>query len=139
MNPDGVQIPSTPDPSKQDPKQLMEQVARLTRQLTVERQQAAATLAQDRLKCKAEMDKLRQTTWQHSKDLGDQNSALLQALGRAKAENDELQKKIMMLELRLGNGAREDLPRVQAEPAATIAVTPSSPALGGEEIPLPPR
>jgi hypothetical protein len=140
MNPDGVPIPKTPDPSKEDPKALMEQIARLTRQLTAERQQAAATLAQNLQKCKAEMDKLRQTTYQHVKDVENQRSALLQSLGMLKAENDEFQRKIAILEHRLGNGVRDEVPRVQAEPAATIAVTPSSPTLGGEEIPqLPPR
>lgn len=138
MNPQGVPLPSVPDPSKADPKDLMEQIRTLSQQVIRERQESTRQLQSERAKCKAEMDKLRQTTYQHGRDLDSQNSALLQSLGRLKEENDDLKKQLLTLQLR-GNG---DLPRTQAQPIdpfATMPVLPQAPSLGGEEIPTQPR
>lgn len=131
MNPEGVPVPQQPEPLKDDPQVLKVEIMRLTRQIQAERQAAAQMLAGERVKSKAEMDKLRQATSQHGRDLENQNSALLQSLGRMKAENDELQRKVMMLEVQ---GA-QTLPRVQAEPTSTVAVALATPALSGEAIP----
>jgi len=137
MNPDGITIPAVPDPAKHDPKELMEQIGRLNQQIVRERQDATKRLNDGMAKCKVEMDKLRQTTYQHGKDLDNQNSALLQSLGRLKEENDDLKKQILTLQLQRGNG------EVRAQPTespVTVPVVPQSPSLGGEEIPhLPPR
>lgn len=140
MNPQGVPLPSVPDPSKADPKDLMEQIRTLSQQVIRERQEATRLLQGERAKCKAEMDKLRQTTYQHGRDLESQNSALLQSLGRLKEENDDLKKQLLTLQLRGSNGA--EIPRSQAQPidpSATMPVLPQTPSLGGEEIPTQPR
>lgn len=131
MNPEGTPIPTPIDQSKDDPQVLRAEILRLSRQLQAERQAAAQTLASERNKWRAEMDKLRQATSQHGKDLENQNSALLQSLGRMKAENDELQRTIMRLEVR----GTQEVPRVQAEPTSTVPVMPTSPSLSGEAIP----
>ncbi len=131
MNPEGVPLPPQIEQTKDDPALLRAEIMKLSRQLQAERQASAQTLAVDRIKCKTEMDKLRQATYQHAKDLDNQNSALLQSLGRMKAENDELQKTIMRLELR----GTQEIPRVQAEPTSTLPVMPTSPSLSGEAIP----
>jgi chromatin segregation and condensation protein Rec8/ScpA/Scc1 (kleisin family) len=133
MNPEGVPI-QQPEPPKDDPQALKVEIMRLTRQIQAERQASAQTLATERAKGKAEMDKLRQATSQHGRDLENQNSALLQSLGRMKAENDELQRKVMMLEVQ-STQAVQTVPRVQAEPTSTVAVLPQVPALSGEAIP----
>lgn len=130
MNPEGVVVPQQPEPLKDDPQALKVEIMRLARQIQSERQAAAQTLSAERAKSKAEMDKLRQATGQHGRDLENQNSALLQSLGRMKAENDELQKKIMMLEIQ-GQAPH----RVQAEPTSTVPVALGMPVLGGEAIP----
>lgn len=133
MNPEGTPIPQQPEPLKDDPQVLKNEIIRLTRQIQAERQATAQTLASDRAKCKAEMDKLRQATSQHGRDLENQNSALLQSLGRMKAENDELQRKVMMLEVQ--SAQTQAIPRVQAEPTSTVAVALQAPSLSGEAIP----
>lgn len=130
MNPEGLPVPQQPEPLKDDPQVLKSEIMRLARQIQSERQAAAQTLSGERSKAKADMDKLRQATGQHGRDLENQNSALLQSLGRMKAENDELQKRIMMLEIQ-GQSPH----RVQAEPTSTVAVALVSPMLGGESIP----
>lgn len=131
MNPDGVPLPQPIEQSKDDPQALRAEIMKLSRQLQAERQAAAQTLASERAKWKTEMDKLRQATYYHVKDIENQNSALLQSLGRMKAENDELQKTIMRLEIR----GTQEIPRVTAEPTSTVPVTPTSPLLSGEAIP----
>lgn len=133
MIPEGVAIPQ-PEPLKDDPQALKVEIMRLTRQIQTERQATAQTLGAERAKSKAEMDKLRQATSQHGRDLENQNSALLQSLGRMKAENDELQRKVMMLEVQSAQST-QTLPRVQAEPTSTVAVALATPALSGEAIP----
>lgn len=134
MNSEGVAIPSASDPAKEDPKVLLKQIGELNRTLLSERQAAAQALANEKFKQQAEMTKLRQSTSQHRSDLENQNSALLQSLGRLKEENDQLKKEILTMQLRT---AQADTPRVQAEPASTVAVAvvPHSPSLGGEAIP----
>lgn len=132
MNPEGVPVPQQPEPLKDDPQALKSEIMRLTRQIQSERQASAQTLAAERAKSKAEMDKLRQATGQHGRDLENQNSALLQSLGRMKAENDLLQKQIMMLEIQ---GTQTQVPRVQAEPTSTVQIALATPSLSGEAIP----
>lgn len=135
MAPEGSALPAVSDPAKEDPRVLASQVARLNQQLLSERQAAAQTLASERFKCNTEMNKLRATTGQHVKDLENQNSALLQSLGRLKQENDQLQREIWALQSR---GSQETT-RVQAEPTSSVPVLPPGPPLSGQEIPLPPR
>ncbi len=130
MNPEGVPLPQ--QPASEDPAALKTEVTRLQRQLLSERQASTQTLATERAKCKAEMDKLRQSTYQHGRDLENQNQALLQSLGRMKAENDELQKRIYQLEAR----ATQEAGRSIAEPTSTVPVLgPQPPALSGGAIP----
>lgn len=133
MNPEGVPVPLQPEPLKDDPQVLKEKIIQLTRQIQSERQAAAQTLASAQAKSRAEMDKLRQATGQHGRDLENQNSALLQSLGRMKAETDELQKRIMMLEIQGSQG--QPIARVQAEPTSTVPIALGAPALSGEAIP----
>lgn len=136
MNPDGVPIPTAPHAPKEDPRLLQDQIDRLTRQLAIDRQTAVQTLTNERAKCKAEMDKLRDSTYRHGKDLKSQNEALLQSLGRLKEENDELREKLLTLQLK----ASSEAPRAIAEPLSTVPVMPSSPTLSGDAIPtMPPR
>lgn len=141
MNTDGVTIPSAPDPSKANPKDLLQQIGQLNQQLIRERQEATRKYTESQTRCKAEMDRLRQTTYQHGKDLENQVSVLLQSLGRMKEENDELKRQILTLQLQGSNGiARAQAQPVDgAAPPATVAISPQAPSLGGEEIPLPPR
>lgn len=139
MNQDGVTLPSAPDPMKANPKDLLQEIGRLNQQLIRERQDSTRRLTESQAKCKGEMDRLRQTTFQHGKDLENQNSALLMSLGRLKEENDELKRQILTLQLQGSNGvARAQAQPVDAPPA-TVAISPQAPSLGGEEIPLPPR
>lgn len=139
MNPEGTKLPSPADPSKSDPKELLEQIRNLNQQLTRVRQESTRQISESQAKCKAEMDKLRQTTHQHGQDLQNQNSALLQSLGRMKAENDDLTRQLIVLQARAGNGEVARGSASPADSASTVAVLPQAPALGGESIPMPPR
>ena len=133
MNPEGTALPSPQDLLKLEKPELIEQILRLSQQVVRERQDASRRSNDERAKCKQEMDRLRQTTHQHGQDLTNQNSALLQSLGRMKAENDELLRKLIMLEARGPEPAR-----VQAQPsdpAPTIPLSTQAPALSGESVP----
>jgi cell division protein FtsB len=132
MNPEGVPLPQ--QPASEDPVALKAEVSRLTRQILAERQSSGQTITAERAKWKAEMDKLRQSTYQHGRDLENQNQALLQSLGRMKAENDELQKRIYQLEARV----TQDNGRSVAEAVPTLPVLgPTPPVLQGGAIPTP--
>lgn len=139
MNLEGVAIPAVPDPSKSDPKALIEQISRLNQQLVRERQESTRRMTESQAKCKAEMDKLRQTTYQHGRDLENQNSALLQSLGRLKEENDELKRQLLTMQLQGSNGQPARAQAQPVDPATTMPVVSQTPALGGEDVPLPPR
>lgn len=130
MNPEGVPLPA--QPASEDPAALKAEVQKLSRQLLAERQSAAQMLASERAKCKAEMDKLRESTYQHRRDLENQNQALLQSLGRMKADYDELQRRVYQLEAR----STQEVARSIAEPTSTVQVMSAAPpALSGEAIP----
>lgn len=136
MNPEGMALPSPQDLPKLEKQELIDLIVRQSQQLVRERQDSSKRLIESQAKCKAEMDRLRQTTHQHGQDLQNQNSALLQSLGRMKAENDELQRKVILLEAR-----QEGVPRVPAQPAdqsTAIPVSTQAPSLSGESIPMPP-
>lgn len=139
MNQEGVAIPPMSDPAKANPKDLLEQIARLNQRLIQERQEATRRLSDSQAKCKAEMDKLRQTTYQHGKDLEYQNSALLTSLGRLKEERDKFEKNVLELQFQIQT--RGETSRAQAVPvdSPTVPVVSQAPVLGGEELPMPPR
>lgn len=139
MNQDGVTLPSTPDPSKANPKDLLQEVGRLNQQLIRERQDATRKFTESQARCKAEMDKLRQTTFQHGKSLENQVSVLLESLSRMKEENDELKRQVWTLQSSNGAVRAQAQPVDLNAPPATVAISPQAPSLGGEEIPLPPR
>lgn len=139
MNPEGVAIPAAPDPSKANPKELMEQIGRLNQQITRERQESTKRFNEGMARCKVEMDKLRQTTYQHNRDLENQNGALLQSLGRLKEENDDLKKQLLTLQLQGANGTPARAQAQPVDPAPTMPVVSQTPALSGEDIPIPPR
>ncbi len=138
MNQEGVNLPSPQDLPKLEKPELIDLIIRQSHQIIRERQVSAQKSAEESRRCKMEMDRLRQSTHQHGQDLTNQNSALLQSLGRMKAETDELMRKLIVLEARNGQDAA---PRVQAQPldpGSTIQVSSQTPALSGENIPLPP-
>jgi hypothetical protein len=138
VNPEGIALPTPADPSKVDPKDLLDQISRLNAQIIRERQDATRRLTEERAKSRAEMDRLRHTTHQHGQDLQNQNSALLQSLGRMKAENDELRTQLIVLTAQGGNGTYTTTPRTQAtpvDPETTVAILPQGPTLSGEELP----
>jgi small-conductance mechanosensitive channel len=60
MNQDGVTLPTAPDPSKANPKDLLQQIGQLNQQLIRERQESTRRLTESQAKCKGEMDRLRQ-------------------------------------------------------------------------------
>jgi septal ring factor EnvC (AmiA/AmiB activator) len=143
MNTEGVTLPTTPDPSKANPKDLMAEISKLNQQLLRERQEATRKLTESLAKSKAELDRLRQTTYQHGKDLENQNSALLLSLGRLKEERDQLQQTVYQLQAQL-QARGPEIPRAQAQPVdggptSTVQLMPQTTPLGGEEIPIPPR
>ncbi len=138
MNPEGVTLPTPSDPTKVDPKDLLDQISRLNGQIIRERQDATRRLTEERAKSRLELDRLRHTTHQHGQDLQNQNSALLQSLGRMKAENDELRTQIILMNAQGSNGTYAATPRAQAtpvDPESTVAILPQGPTLSGEELP----
>jgi len=128
MNPDGIALPQTADPRKMDPKALWDQ-------LQEERRAADRRVLEEKQRSRMELERLRGATSQHIKDLEDQNKALLRSLSRLQRENDDLNREITTLQVKLdNNGYREEAP-VQAHPSVRTPVAPVTPVL---EPPMPP-
>jgi hypothetical protein len=150
---EGIPIPQRIDPAKMDSKAIWDQ-------LLEERRGYERRIQEERVKAKADLDRLRATVGQHANALEVENRTLMKSLTRLQQENDRLTQELTILRLRLEANGRtpvsEELPAsmppasIQAAPTARLQaaaepalgavpiVAPAPPVLAGEPVPRPP-
>lgn len=106
-----------PDPKQLSTKELLEKLAHANRELQEERKKADRRIYEEQAKSRMDLERLRGTTANHTRDLENQNSALLKSLSRLQMEVEKLQVENMTLRIKLdGNG------RVPTEQAPWVGV-----------------
>jgi hypothetical protein len=99
---EGVPIP---DPKQLSSKELLEKLAYANRELQEERKKVDRRIYEEQAKSRMDLERLRGTTANHTRDLENQNSALLKSLSRLQIEVEKLQVENMTLKIKLdGNG-----------------------------------
>ena len=99
--PDVSAIP-VPDPKKLEHKELLERLAQMGRERQEEHQKFNRELTRLQTQAKVDIERLRATTANHTKDLENQVQALTRSLARLQGEVDRLERDNLTLRVMAG-------------------------------------